>query len=115
MLQHCVHWHLELGMVGQIFCIKHIFCNASAVTALAATLAVWALPCCWCSEQEICCRKSETLCVSCADVFKKFESSAWGKKLAKREAKANATDFERYQAAVARKKRSEAVKKALKA
>lgn len=102
-------------MVGQIFVVKTSFCNASAEIALAATLAVCALPCCWCSEQEVCCRKSETLCVSCTDVFKKFESSAWGKKLAKREAKANATDFERYQAAVARKKRSEAVKKALKA
>ena len=34
--------------------------------------------------------------------------------MAKREAKSNQTDFERYQAAVARKKRSEAVNKALK-
>ncbi len=49
-----------------------------------------------------------------ADAFKKFESSSWGKKMAKREAKSNQTDFERYQAAVARKKRSEAVNKALK-
>lgn len=52
--------------------------------------------------------------IDSADVFKKFESSSWGKKLAKREAKSNQTDFERYQAAVARKKRSEAVKKAMK-
>lgn len=53
--------------------------------------------------------------VPCADAFKNFENSAWGKKLAKRLTKDSETDFQRYQAAVARKKRSEAVKKALKA
>ena len=50
-----------------------------------------------------------------AEVFKKFADSAWGKKLAKREVKSNQTDFERYKAAVERKKRSEAIKKELKA
>ena len=47
----------------------------------------------------------------CADAFKKFENSAWGRKLAKRVSKASQTDFERYTAAVARKKKSVAVNK----
>jgi large subunit ribosomal protein L14e len=42
----------------------------------------------------------------------KFAASAWGKKLAARQAKANQSDFERYQAAVAKAKRSRAVRKA---
>ena len=50
-----------------------------------------------------------------AEIFKKFADSAWGKKLAKREVKSHQTDFERYKAAVERKKRSEAIKKELKA
>jgi ribosomal protein L14E/L6E/L27E len=49
--------------------------------------------------------------VWCAEVFSKFENSAWGKKLAKRALKTTQTDFDRYQAAVARKKKSSAVKK----
>ena len=44
-------------------------------------------------------------------MFTKFESSAWGKKLAKRVLKTTQTDFDRYQATVARKKKSAAVKK----
>lgn len=53
------------------------------------------------------------LCTLCAaDVANKFAASAWGKKLAARQSKANQTDFERYQAAVAKAKRSRAVRKA---
>jgi large subunit ribosomal protein L14e len=44
-------------------------------------------------------------------VFNKFANSAWGKKLAKRATTATQTDFERYQATVARKKRAAAVNK----
>ena len=48
-----------------------------------------------------------------ADVAGKWAASAWGKKLARREARANLTDFERFKVALARTKRSALVKKAL--
>lgn len=47
------------------------------------------------------------------DVFKKFASSAWGKKLALRTTKANQTDFDRYKASIAKAKRSRVIRKAL--
>ena len=43
------------------------------------------------------------------DTFNKFAASAWGQKLAKREAKASTTDFDRYKAAAAKMKRSSQV------
>lgn len=46
-----------------------------------------------------------------ADVFNKFASSAWGQKLAKRDAKAATTDFDRYKATVAKIKRSAVVRR----
>jgi large subunit ribosomal protein L14e len=42
----------------------------------------------------------------------KFSSSAWGKKLAARQAKANMSDLDRYKAMVAKAQRSKAVRKA---
>lgn len=48
------------------------------------------------------------------DVFAKFEKTSWGQKLAKQKTKANMTDFDRFKAMVEKKKRSAAVKKALK-
>jgi large subunit ribosomal protein L14e len=48
-----------------------------------------------------------------ADIAGKWASSAWGKKIARREARANLTDFERFKVALARTKRSALVKKAL--
>ena len=44
--------------------------------------------------------------VLAADVFGKFKKSAWGQKLAKRQAKLDKTDFERYQDVVRRRKLS---------
>ena len=41
-----------------------------------------------------------------ADVFNKFAASSWGQKLAKQQAKAATTDFDRYKATVAKIKRS---------
>ena len=49
-----------------------------------------------------------------ADVFSKFEKSAWGQKLSARVSKATTTDFQRYQWAVAKTKKSRAVRKELK-
>lgn len=49
-----------------------------------------------------------------ADVFSKFEKSAWGQKLSARVSKATTTDFQRYQWAVAKTKKSQAVQKELK-
>lgn len=46
-----------------------------------------------------------------AGVFAKFASSSWGKKLAKREAKRNQTDFGRYKAAVAKKEKAAKITK----
>lgn len=46
------------------------------------------------------------------DVFAKFAASAWGQKLAKREAKAAQTDFDRYTSAVAKIKKSAQVRRA---
>jgi large subunit ribosomal protein L14e len=46
-----------------------------------------------------------------ADVFAKFAASSWGKKLAKRDAKAAQTDFDRYKAAVAKMKHSAQVRR----
>ena len=46
-----------------------------------------------------------------ADVEAKFAKSAWGQKLAKREAKAATTDFDRYKAAVQKIKRSAQVRR----
>ncbi|BDA44283.1 60S ribosomal protein L14 [Coccomyxa sp. Obi] len=56
-------------------------------------------------------KKVLTAALEESEVFSKFENSTWGKKLAKRSLKATQTDFERYQAAVARRKKSAAVKK----
>merc|ERR1719183_2251614 len=47
-----------------------------------------------------------------ADVENKFAASSWGQKLARREAKANMTDFDRHCAAVKKMKRSASVRKA---
>ena len=47
-----------------------------------------------------------------ADVFGKFAASNWGKKIAKREAKASLNDFERHVAAVKKMKRSAKVRSA---
>ena len=46
-----------------------------------------------------------------ADVFNKFAASAWGQKLAKRAAKADQTDFDRYKAMVQKIKRSAQVRR----
>ena len=40
----------------------------------------------------------------------KFNDSAWGKKLAKRAAKASMTDFDRYKATVAKVTRAKSVR-----
>lgn len=45
-----------------------------------------------------------------ADVFGKFAKSAWGQKLAKRQAKLDKTDFERHQDLVSRRKLSQKTK-----
>ncbi|PNH02796.1 hypothetical protein TSOC_011197 [Tetrabaena socialis] len=44
-------------------------------------------------------------------VIAKFKSSSWGQKLAKQDAKAATSDFDRYKAAVAKAKKSRAVRK----
>lgn len=46
-----------------------------------------------------------------ADTFNKFAKSSWGQKLAKREAKAAMTDFDRYKASVEKMKRSAKVRR----
>jgi len=48
-----------------------------------------------------------------ADVEGKWAASAWGKKLARQNARAGLTDFERFKIALARTKRSGLIKKAL--
>lgn len=48
-----------------------------------------------------------------SDAFNKFAASSWGQKLAKRKAKAEMTDFDRYKAAVAKMKRSAQVRRTL--
>ncbi|KAL4421522.1 hypothetical protein ABPG75_010813 [Micractinium tetrahymenae] len=50
-----------------------------------------------------------------ADVEAKFAKSGWGQKLAKRAAKAAMTDFDRYQAAAQKMKRSSQVRRAFNA
>jgi len=54
------------------------------------------------------------LLCACADtdVKAKFAATSWGKKLSARSAKANQTDFDRYKAAVAKAKKSRAVRTA---
>jgi hypothetical protein len=47
-----------------------------------------------------------------ADVLAKFAASAWGQKLAKREARKSMGDFDRYKATVAKIKRSAEVRRA---
>lgn len=46
----------------------------------------------------------------CPDVFNKFAASAWGQKLAKRAAKAEQSDLDRYKAMVQKVKRSAQVR-----
>jgi len=48
-----------------------------------------------------------------ADIPGKWAASTWGKKIARQEARAGLTDFERFKVALARTKRSALVKKAL--
>ena len=48
-----------------------------------------------------------------ADVEGSWPKSAWGKKIARQNARANLTDFERFKVALARTKRSALIKKAL--
>ena len=50
-----------------------------------------------------------TVCPA-ADVEGKFAESSWGKKLEARRKKASLTDLERYKAAVAKTKKSRAVR-----
>ena len=45
-----------------------------------------------------------------SQAFEKFAASAWGRKLARREAKAGLTDLERYKASVKRAARAKAIK-----
>lgn len=47
-----------------------------------------------------------------ADIDSKFAQSSWGKKLESRQKKASMNDFERYKAAVAKSKKSRAVRTA---
>merc|ERR1712151_1182692 len=47
-------------------------------------------------------------------VMNKFAETAWGKKLKAKEARANMTDFDRFKLMVAKKKRAQVVKAALK-
>jgi hypothetical protein len=53
-----------------------------------------------------------SLLLSRADIAGKFAASAWGKKLAARQSKANMTDLDRYKAMVAKCKRSRLVRTA---
>jgi len=46
-----------------------------------------------------------------SDVFNKFAASGWGKKIAKREAKAAQNDLDRYKSTVAKIKRSAEVRR----
>ncbi len=46
-----------------------------------------------------------------ADVFNKFAASSWGKKIAKRDAKAAQNDLDRYKSTVAKIKRSAVVRR----
>mmetsp|Transcript_60538 Transcript_60538/g.187554 ORF Transcript_60538/g.187554 Transcript_60538/m.187554 type:complete len:133 (-) Transcript_60538:118-516(-) len=48
------------------------------------------------------------------EVLKKWGATSWAKKLKAREARENMTDFERFKLMMAKKKRSKAIKKALK-
>eukprot|EP00440_Ansanella_granifera_P016663 gb/GFBE01018102.1/.p1 GENE.gb/GFBE01018102.1/~~gb/GFBE01018102.1/.p1 ORF type:complete len:157 (+),score=52.49 gb/GFBE01018102.1/:1-471(+) len=48
------------------------------------------------------------------EILKKWGETAWAKKLNAKEARKNLSDFERFKLMVAKKKRSQAVKKALK-
>ena len=56
--------------------------------------------------------KKSVLAKALADsgAFEKFAASAWGQKLARREAKAGLTDLERYKASVKRAARAKAIK-----
>merc|ERR1712060_713423 len=48
------------------------------------------------------------------ETMKKWAESAWGKKLAAKEARSNMTDFDRFKLMVAKKNRAKVVKTALK-
>eukprot|EP01134_Creolimax_fragrantissima_P004873 CFRG4873T1 len=48
-----------------------------------------------------------------SEIEKKWSASTWAGKLAKREARANTTDFQRFQVMINRKKRSQIVNKEL--
>mmetsp|Transcript_60539 Transcript_60539/g.187559 ORF Transcript_60539/g.187559 Transcript_60539/m.187559 type:complete len:133 (-) Transcript_60539:96-494(-) len=48
------------------------------------------------------------------EVLKKWEATAWAKKLKAREARQSMTDFERFKLTMAKKKRAKAIKKVLK-
>ncbi|GBF94679.1 60S ribosomal protein L14 [Raphidocelis subcapitata] len=50
---------------------------------------------------------------SAADISAKFASTAWGKKLASRAAKAAMTDFDRYKAAVVKSKKGRLIRQAV--
>lgn len=47
-----------------------------------------------------------------ADIFSKFEKSAWGQKLAKRQQKTQLTDFERYLNVKSKSKKAAKTRKA---
>ncbi|KNC84523.1 hypothetical protein SARC_03269 [Sphaeroforma arctica JP610] len=47
------------------------------------------------------------------EIEKKWTESTWAKKLAQREARANTTDFQRFQVMINRKKRSQIINKEL--
>merc|ERR1719183_351898 len=58
--------------------------------------------------------KTLKLAMSKDDIMNKWKASSWGKKLQAQDTRAQMNDFDRFKLMVARKKRSIAVKKALK-
>lgn len=55
-----------------------------------------------------------TTLAQASEVEKKWESSSWGKRLAKAKARKATSDFDRFKVMIARKKKSQIVKKQLK-
>lgn len=58
-------------------------------------------------------RTRDDVCTPLAGIEDSFAATSWGKKLAKRQAKAGMNDFDRFKAMCAKTTRSKKVRKAL--
>lgn len=101
-----------MGTVGRLEFALHVVRRAAAAYVRRGALAGKLGSNCCNADSSCADSLGFLLLFLCADIANKFAASAWGKKLAARQAKANMSDLDRYKAMVAKCKRSRLVRTA---